>query len=47
MGLGGIPDDLEGLFHPDLSTFPVRPENEERMISRNQAASFLEEQQSS
>ena len=44
MGLGGIPNDLEGLFHPDLSTFPVRSENEERMIAKNQTASFLEEE---
>jgi len=47
MGLGGIPNDLEGLFHSDLPTFPVRPENKERMISKNQAAFFLEERQSS
>ncbi len=47
MGLGGIPNDLEGLFHPDLPTFPVWPENKERMISKNQAAFFLEEGQSS
>ena len=47
MGLGGIPNDLEGLFHPDLPTFPVRPENKERMISKNLEAFFLEEEQSS
>jgi len=47
MGLGGSPNDLEGLFHPNLPTFPVRSENEKRMISKNQAASFLEEEQSS
>jgi hypothetical protein len=44
MGLGGIPNDLEGLFHLDLPTLPVRSENEERVIVRNQAASFLEEE---
>ncbi len=47
MGLGGIPNDLEGLFHTHLPAFPVRPENEERMIAKNQPASFLEEEQSS
>ena len=46
MVLGGIPNYLEGLFHPDLPTLTVRPENEERMISQNQAASFLEEERS-